>query len=264
MKTTIAIILGVCVAIGLVLCCATEEHTFGNCQTFETRSRKTMAWNASDFPDLPRKDGWMRICVTHPFLGILDRGRCSGYGEANAFRSALVSATGNAELDCRPPVDESRVRSTLSKLAMNPDEYGSRYYGSFADSPDAWYHSLFVERTSLSRQPDGTVFLTCLAENHSETNQVVTSVEVCGEPADASYSWSKSGETDWIPLSMPFEVPSNGEFPGTFLRIRIPVVKPSDQPDDQPERSLSATLCLANGKRIDIPIPRPLSWGPEK
>ena len=126
MKTTIAIILGVCVAIGLVLCCATEEHTFGNCQTFETRSRKTMAWNSSDFPDLPRKDGWMRICVTHPFLGILDRGRCSGYGEANAFRSALVSATGNAEL------------------------------------------------------------------------------------------------------------------------------------------SMSATLCLANGKRIDIPIPRPLSWGPEK
>lgn len=255
MKPTIAIILGVCAAIGLVICCATEEHTFGNCQTFETRSRRTMAWSSSDFPDLRRKDGWMLICVTHPFLGILDRGRCSGYREANAFRSALVSATGNAELDCHPPVDEARVRSTLSQLAMAPVDYGSRYYSSFSENPDGWYHSLFVERTSLSRQPDGTQFLTCLVENHSETNQTIASVEVSGEPAVASYSWTKSGETEWTPLSTPFEVPSNGEFPGTFLRIRIPIVKTLDQPAS----SMSTALRLANGKRIEIPIPQPLT-----
>lgn len=254
MKTPIAIVFGVCVAIGLVICCATEEHTFGNCQTFETRSRRTMAWSSSRFPDLRREDGWMFICSTHPFLGILDRGRCSGYGEANAFRSALVSATGNAELDCRPPVDESRVRSTLSKLAMAPDDYGSRYYYPFSENPDGWYHSLFVERTSLSRQPDGTNYLTCLVENHSETNQTIASVEVFGEPAGASYSWTKSGETEWIPLPTPFEVPSNGEFPGTFLRIRIPIVEPLDRP----VFSVSAALRLANGKCIGIPVPRRL------
>lgn len=221
MKLKTALVL----AAGVFCACSVERIHFLNCMTFERKSTLQFRWLRRRDPETSRERGWMVVNVSHPLFGLMDKfGGCCGYFEGTAFgnsvRLATLDATGR-----RPAVDTNRVLRTFSVLAMDAENYGVNYWLDFSDDIRLWYHSLFVcgSNVSATNAPDGTEFLDLVVENHSGEPQTIDSIKLDGVPVAACHDWGRRGPVPALPVSFPFAVPADGEFPGVFLRLRIPL-----------------------------------------
>lgn len=208
----------------LFACAGTKRFHYVNCKTYETRTKTFFPWTRRRSADseIRRNNGWLAYHVSHPYFGIVDRFGCCGYFDGNDFLSHSRYVPIAASLS-KPPVDEARALRTLSELAMDHDNYGARYFDPFVEDLTGWYGSLFVLNRLGSSEPagDGGFLPVWTVENHSGTNQTIRSISSESENLHADCALLRAGPEEWMPMSFPFDVPSDGEFPGVFMKIRV-------------------------------------------